>query len=307
MNNKSIEVHLHTNNTCNLKCLHCYNNSWRQSSTAVPSVGLLREILINFFQNYDATFHVEGGESFLREDFLVSLASLPSELLARIVITTNGTLRVKNPSIIRSLTQLAGLRVSVEGHTQEQHGKIRNSSLANILENAAYFQNLNVPVILRITLNHFNLDTLICEGIPSFSERGFKNIQIYEFQSVGEGSSRNEFCVGDKIERLFDDIIHSQRLDDTNVSIMLSRTRIPVVRAYSQRLSHAGAKVVFFDAEPGVSVHANGDVYLCPWDNQPTHAVVNIIKSGINETLGLLEKIDLTHTCSYCSALKIIL
>ena len=125
MNKRSIEVHLHTNNTCNLKCLHCYNNSWRQSTAAVPSVGLLHEILIKFFQNYDATFHVEGGESFLREDFLVSLSSLPPELLARIIITTNGTIRVKNPTIIRSLTQLAGLRISVEGYTHTEKYEIQ--------------------------------------------------------------------------------------------------------------------------------------------------------------------------------------
>ena len=58
---KSIEVHLHTNYSCNLFCRHCYNNSG-SCNKSILSPELVLDLLEKLCAGYEAEIHLEGGE-----------------------------------------------------------------------------------------------------------------------------------------------------------------------------------------------------------------------------------------------------
>lgn len=121
---QNIDVHLHTNYTCNLKCLHCYNRSGEGLPRFLPANVELN--LIRFLcQNFVADIHLEGGEIFLYKESIATLAHCNSEELKCITITTNGSILIEDEVILKVLRNIALLRVSVEGHTNSLNKAVR--------------------------------------------------------------------------------------------------------------------------------------------------------------------------------------
>ena len=172
---KPIEVHLHTNYSCNLFCRHCYNNSGScNKSTLSPEFVL--DLLEKLCGGYEAEIHLEGGEIFLLPELLAAMNDLPDEVLRCITITTNGTIRLTDPDILKMLSRIQALRVSVEGHTNEQQREIRNIDLTPVLENARFYKENKIPVWLRITLYKNNWEGFVTETLPALNAEGFENI-----------------------------------------------------------------------------------------------------------------------------------
>ena len=148
---KTIDLHIHSNTDCNLSCKHCYNNSGEGIKERIPLLELKRYLQL-FSASYDCDIHLEGGEIFLYQELFDMLNTLDDRILKSITITTNGTLKPQNVDTISVLKKINTLRISVEGHTQEFHEKIRNSSLHSVLTNGIELLGMGINVVLRITL-----------------------------------------------------------------------------------------------------------------------------------------------------------
>lgn len=139
-----IEVHLHTNDNCNLKCIHCYNKSGEGSAYNIPEIESLLKLIQYFCTAYEAEIHLEGGEIFLRPDLLHRMNSLPQETLQCVTITTNGTIRIDEPEIIDMLRKINALRISVEGHTDGQQRIVRGIDLEKVVEYALFYKEKGI-------------------------------------------------------------------------------------------------------------------------------------------------------------------
>ena len=306
-----IEVHLHTNDNCNLKCIHCYNKSGEGSAYNIPEIGSLLELIQYFCTAYEAEIHLEGGEIFLRPELLHRMSSLPQETLQCITITTNGTIRIDEPKIIDMLCKINALRISVEGHTDEQQRIVRGIDLEKVVECALFYKEKGIPVWLRLTMTCQNCEHLLDETLPYYMDKGFRNFQVYEFQAVGRGEmNRSLLTVKDDMFVSFLDKLTAWKglfmEKDFHLRFMFPSTRCETVRSYKEQLELNRLKVSDIPAEDGVSIHADGSVYLCAWDNEVSHCVLNAYKEDLKHMVTKLEKMSLKHSCNHCSAVRIV-
>lgn len=304
---KKLEVHLHTNTNCNLFCLHCYNNSGKNDNSIThysPSEKDILDTILYICKNYDAEIHLEGGEIFLRQNLLREMNSLPSTYLKNITITTNGTILIDDPAIIQMLRKIAALRVSVESADPQQHELIRGFSLEKTLKTAEKYQEKGIPLWIRVTLNKLNYHGFIHEHIIKLSERGFKKFQVYEFQNVGRGSNNCEIlAVNSSLQELIDELCDTS-LNGILLKMMFAQRRIPEILSSQRRIEEHGYNVELIPPEEGISIHANGDVYRCAWDNDPDNILCNwYVQENSKE---LVDSDSLYHSCSHCSAIRIL-
>ena len=302
---QTLEIHFHTNYTCNLSCKHCYNESGFGKADIMPV-----EKGIQFIEQlcgaYEAEIHLEGGEIFLYPEFLCEMDRLSQDILGRITITTNGTICIKDEKIMRVLSRIEALRISVEGSTDNQQMSLRGIGLKRVLETASFYQHNNIPVWLRVTLNKFNYRNFVGVTLIELQKRGFSNIQIYEFQKVGRGNKySNLYCLDNSIDELLKDLAKYQKQITGQVKFMFAKRRIPEILRHKELLEDNHWSVNILPPERGISVHPDGNVFLCAWDNDCNHAIANILNIPEDNLLVQLNNINLVHECNYCSAIRI--
>ena len=301
-----LEVHLHTNYSCNLRCGHCYNNSGGRNQEALPQQLVMGNITA-FCPAYDVEFHLEGGEIFLCPELLERMDTFPDNILQRITITTNGTIQLESPRALSMLTRIGALRISVEGHTDNQQRTVRGIGLAPVLDTAAYYQQQGVPVVFRVTLSGANYDRFVEETIPGLMKQGCRTLQVYEFQQVGRGlSSGSQLALGKSIGELLIALETHGPFLNGSVKFMFPRERISEIYAHQEALGRSGFNVQLIVPENSMSIHADGGVYICPWDNDRSHCLFNIKEMDLKSALRRLDQEDLTHTCRHCSAIRIV-
>lgn len=297
---KKFDLHIHTNTDCNLRCRHCYNYSGSGQGIRMPLEKLIR--YLKFFNAfYQSEIHLEGGEIFLYQELLSAMDQLGSELLAGITVTSNGTVRSSDPKILNMLRRIGCLRISVEGHKQDIHSAIRDSSLKQIARNALFYQQQGIPIALRITLHACNQDSIFKEGIPYFETLGFSRFQIYEFQSVGRGSSSIGLAVKYHFEKVLKDFADMET--GAEVTLMLARRRRENIRKMEQMLAGKGVKVHYLEEANQLSVKANGDMTVCAWDGR--EVIANIFDLTEIELKELLDRHIYVHQCEFCSQVSL--
>lgn len=305
MDKERLDVHLHTTNTCNLHCRHCYNNSGSGVTPADLSSSLLMKVILFLEKNFYPDIHLEGGEIFLQADLLRELSSLPDTVLQNITVTTNGTIQLQDDKVISMLRKIKALRISVEGSTDAQQQAVRGIGLASVLNHARFYLNQGVPVWLRVTLTKQNINHFVEYTLAPLVGMGFLHIQVYEFQPVGRGVDQMEYLAVDCLEPLLEDLQHGNEMYESQIRIMLSRRRMEEVLLHRELLEMAGVKIHQLKPEKGVSIHADGTVYLCPWENDKENSLFNIYDAGWEAATNILLNHPLHHTCNHCSVISL--
>ena len=302
---KKIEVHLHTNTNCNLYCIHCYNHSGEgiANQTDSPSDSDIIDSLIYLCRNYDTEIHLEGGEIFLRPELLKKMDSLPDDILKRIVITTNGTILSRDETILHMLRRISALRISVESADPVIHKKIRGCELQSVIANANEYKMNDVPVCIRMTLNQLNYKNFIHCNTLILSRMGFNVFQVYEFQSVGRGNDNCNMLALDNSLNLLIDELCSTNINGISLKMMFSKKRVSEILQMQQRLNSFNYRVDILEPEEGISIHANGDVYACAWENNSEKVIFNWYNDC--EARQILNTQKLMHECENCTAIRI--
>lgn len=302
---KKIEVHLHSNTNCNLHCLHCYNQSVEDIflKHSIPTANDIIDTIIYLCNNYDADIHLEGGEIFLYPELLKKMDVLPDDYLKKITITTNGTILIQDETILHMLKRIAALRISVESADATIHKLIRGCELSKIIINAKKYQEYDIPLWIRMTLHKLNYQNFIHRNILKLYKMGFPRFQVYEFQNVGRGSKHQSMLALDNslLNLIFE--LYNTSLDNITLKMMFAKGRIPEIIQMQQKLSVAEYKVETLSPEESISIHANGDVFACPWENRPEKVLFNWYNN--REARQRIQTKKMLHICEHCSAIKI--
>lgn len=296
-----IDVHIHTNTNCNLRCVHCYEDADFGCGRTVIDSSFEVKLIQFLCEHFCADIHLEGGEIFLEEELIQALLKLDMQMRKSITITSNGFFRMENADTLEVLRSILCLRISVEGHTDALHKKVRNCSLKTVLENARYYKDMGVNVVLRITLNTFNMNVMFSEVIPTLTNQGFADFQIYEMQSVGRGKASN-ICITGALDSFFHDwFLHPIK---TNIKVSLAERRISEVKQYQAEFEEMGIIVEHTGSDSGIAVGADKTVRICAWDmTSAPLAVLN--ENNLDELCGIIKSQDMPHTCEFCS--KVVL
>jgi len=304
---RQLNVHLYVTPICNLQCKHCYYDSW--SSDRVPerllTIDTIAQVIIGICEVFQASFDVEGGEFFLREDIRTFFELVPSRYLQFITITTNGLAEIKVAP--RFLRQLGDLRVSIEGHTDELQLDVRGVLLGPVLETCYRLQASSVPVTLRITLHQKNYQVLT-EMLIRLMDLGFARFSLFEFQAVGRGRDHKEEY-GLSIEDMetvlaqLSSLPIDKRLETLKLS--LSAGRVQLLARYRDRLAARGFNVVNLLGVPSLTINYNGDLGVCPWIVGQDRIGTLRVEDLASQLSHYITSGHLDHSCAYCSAARI--
>lgn len=183
-------VYLEITSACNLRCLHCYNESGDFKNSI--SLNRIREIVDELKTQRNTMITISGGEPLLHSDIWEILDYICRNEIQCLLIT-NGTMIDKNAA--KNLTELGvPVQVSLNGN-QMQHDKLCG--------NGAYQKTMNglqeliklghQDVIIRGMISKANMDTM--EDFLEFAFSMVNTVSLAMLSVMGRGK---------KIERDFD-------------------------------------------------------------------------------------------------------
>jgi MoaA/NifB/PqqE/SkfB family radical SAM enzyme len=304
--NFPLSVHLLGTSRCNLSCSHCFvNTSSKNPDTkdiaAFKIIDLIQKI---FKYNESSDIELEGGEILLHPEINKIIAGIPINCFPQLTITTNGTIpfdfsKILSPELLYRLQ----LRVSIEGHTQLLHEKIRNSSLSVIFKNLSQWVKLGINPIIRITLNSYNYHC-IQEIVDELFMLGIKKIQFLEYQPCGRGAapSNKHFLLREKnFKKVLFSLIDLKYPKNTfQISLNVSPKRKHLLEQILPLISK-NYEIEEKKNTNSLTINWDESYSCCPWTSFEGKLGTIDYDIFLTDIKILASKNLLSHECDYCS------
>lgn len=173
--------------TCNLKCLHCYNDSERKHYEGELTTSEAKQVIDDLAYFNVPAILFSGGEPLFRKD-IFELAQYATSKKIRITLSTNGTLiNQKIASTIKE-SGFSYVGISLDG-TELVHDYFRGVDGA-YFKTVAGIRNLieiGQKTGLRLTLSDYTMDQI--EALFDLIEKeGIKRVCFYHLVPSGRGS-----------------------------------------------------------------------------------------------------------------------
>ncbi|MBK8078538.1 MAG: radical SAM protein [Kineosporiaceae bacterium] len=262
-----LDVHLYVTPRCNLSCPHCYYDAMERGRQPADTLDLqeIGRILTGLCERFDADVSLEGGEPFMRAGLGSMLSTLDASVLARITITTNGTVRVAAPKAV--LSQLGGLRISIDGHTDQLQQELRGVEVAPVLATCASLRSMRVAYTVRMTLYRGNV-RLLRDIYSWLAANEIARISLFEYQASGRGIGQDQmFGVSSSdIEQLLSDLLRLPRPPGLELlTLNLAQRRVESAMSRQEELSDAGVGLLQLPENANCTINYNGTVGVSPW------------------------------------------
>jgi MoaA/NifB/PqqE/SkfB family radical SAM enzyme len=263
----SLDVHLYVTPRCNLSCPHCYYDALERGRQPdnILSLDDVARILTELCARFDADISLEGGEPFMRAGVGKMLATLSPAVLGRITITTNGTVRIAaEPEVLR---QLGGLRLSIDGHTDDLQQELRGVDVAPVLATCQRLREMDVAHTVRMTLFKGNIRRL-AEIYAWVDQHDIERLSLFEYQSSGRGIGQDlRFGVGPgDFDCLLEDLIVLERPACLRLlTLNLAERRVDRAHVREEALTAAGFTIKDLPETPNCTVNYDGTVGVSPW------------------------------------------
>lgn len=176
--------YLEITSKCNLRCLHCYN----ESGVLVDLINkdTFLRIINDLPNNPDTSVTLSGGEPTTHPEFWEFLDELKQRNFGKTLVITNGTFI--NEDVAQKFAQYdIGIQISLNGSSSETHDKLcgkgsfeRTMRGFNNLLNAGLSKN----IIVRSVLSNFN-KTDIIPLIKMLAQKNIRQIEIAALSALG--------------------------------------------------------------------------------------------------------------------------
>jgi len=173
---------------CNLKCVHCYNDSGADKANDELSTKEAKAVLDDLSQFGVPSVLFSGGEPLMRDD-LFELIAYAVEKGLRAVISTNGTLITEDAA-----KKIKQHKVSYVGISLDGIGKVNDDfrGVAGAFERAVRgiknCQVAGVRIGLRLTLTKRNIEDLQ-NWFDFFESQNIERACFYHFVPSGRGGT----------------------------------------------------------------------------------------------------------------------
>lgn len=281
-------LHLELTTGCNLRCLHCYNESEvsKLRNNNEVSFDDWRKVITEAYQIGCRRIQFIGGEPFLKRKLLYDLIPLASSAgYTSLEVSTNGTL-ITEEDLVFLKAHNASLAFSFYSYKDRVHDLIttRKGSWAKTLNSIRLALKMDIPLRISVVKMKHN-ETDVLETIKFLKSLGVKNAKINNVEPVGRGCSD---------ELVSPDILGQQ--------IMTKPFFFKINPNVFWR--NVAGHNCFFEQ---ICVGANGDVYPClaerkiSYGNTKTTPLMDILSSekairfrGLNKN-----HIDTCRDCEY--------
>ncbi|MDC7784515.1 radical SAM protein [Rhodoplanes sp. TEM] len=155
-----LEIHWEVTGKCNLRCMHCYNES--SAAGRQPSLDEIRSVVEEVREAGVKVrgIIVSGGEPLMHSD-LRTILELIRPLAAEVVLATNGTLvTAANIDWIAGAVDLVNVSVDAADSTDFARFRGRPDVLERVVAALRLFRDRGVPVVAQTTVSRRNIDAL---------------------------------------------------------------------------------------------------------------------------------------------------
>ncbi|MFB7142923.1 radical SAM/SPASM domain-containing protein [Gottfriedia sp. NPDC056225] len=275
-----ISISMELTNRCQLKCLHCFNESGKARENEI-NIDKFVEIAKTFVDIGASTFFITGGEPLLKSN-VEKLIKLLGENARSCTIATNGMILREELLLLISNYPNIGIQISLDG-IEKNHDYIRGvrGAFKNTINNIKRLTNKNIPVSISYTMNDHNKDDLIdliqlCKSIKCVG------ISI-GLTSIAGRAKKNNIPV--ELAREFTDILgdyhQKYSTDDFYVGLDICERKINKIMDSIEHPNKCGAGYQL------IHILSNGKVTPCP-------AIQNIILGDVNES-DMLEILNINN------------
>ncbi|WP_066500524.1 radical SAM protein [Abyssisolibacter fermentans] len=188
--NAPINVTLELLARCNQKCIHCYNNSGRQSNINELTIEEWKNVCRQIGEMNVFSCVLSGGEPTLLGDALFDILDVLDKYDIALGMNTNGYLI--NEQLVKKFKNynFEWVQVSIDGASEEVHNKIRGVDCwEHALRAADIIKRSGIPLVISHVINHINY--LELEEIIDLSYiLGAKKIVLSVFELAGRAKDR---------------------------------------------------------------------------------------------------------------------
>ncbi|MBN1794388.1 MAG: radical SAM protein [Candidatus Omnitrophica bacterium] len=165
MTMEKLYIQWHITRTCNMRCRHCYQDSFA-SEGELGWDGLVRiaDGIISFCsaRGLRAVINLTGGEPFLKREFFQLAEYLNrADAIEELMVITNGMpLSDELHQRLSGVTKLSTVKISLEGVSDPANGRIRpKGSWSRVVEHMRRWRALDrFAIVLMFTVSRTNMD-----------------------------------------------------------------------------------------------------------------------------------------------------
>jgi radical SAM protein with 4Fe4S-binding SPASM domain len=223
-------VQWHFIDSCNLRCVHCYQNDYERKSLDLNILGNIFRKLDEAMAKWKMKCFVSltGGEPFLKPEGLFYLMDMieGSDNFKNIAILTNGTL-IDNGLIkkIKNYKKLAEVQVSLDGHDEESHDCIRGKgTFLKTVNSIKMLKDYGIKTAVMFTLHKKNIRS--ASNMPELAASLNVDALTVERMTTMNDAERDEFFVeASDIKKVYSDVYGRAETEFKDKNIKLSTSR----------------------------------------------------------------------------------
>ena len=248
-------------NRCNLKCLHCYNNSGGDKNSV--SDELSNKEVIEFIEEIatlkPASFCFCGGEPLLRKDVLLDAISILRKADVICSMVTNGMLLNIETAEMLKEKGLYRVQISLDGN-QESHTKLRgdNRSYQKAIDALKILKDVGIDSGVAFSPTRWNIED-IEDVFELCLDYGVEELRIQNLMPLGRGEKNIDIIPSDSqyydLRRFIKKINAFQIINNKKPRIDLGDPINHLV-VYSRMNDNISSYT------EAVSITANGDIYV---------------------------------------------
>lgn len=278
---EEFHIQWHITDRCNLRCLHCYGESFSPDSEL--SWPRLREICDNIIdtmrrQNRKLTLSITGGEPFMKKELWDILDYLSDEkFVSSISIITNGTIMEDYIPRLKKFPVIKDIFVSLDGLTPAVNDNIRGRGVyKKVLSNIELLKKENYRVFLMFTLLRQNLEDT--KNMVSFlEENGLDGIIAERFLPLGQSqkSAEDIMISAQQLKQVYKSVFQQCGVSFSEDSVQYHALKIEDKEG---EIDLMGAECIV--AKDGCAILPGGDVLPCRRFNLP---IGNLLSGSLDD------------------------
>ncbi|SES91396.1 radical SAM additional 4Fe4S-binding SPASM domain-containing protein [[Clostridium] polysaccharolyticum] len=261
-------LHIYLTKTCNLRCIHCYNDADNQRYDEISYEQLKK--VVDFFAPHVINYSFSGGEPmaspcfFQLADYIKS--TYPDKTLT---LYSNGTL-IQSQEVANHISELfSEVQISIDGASAEIVNRVRgDNAFARIIRGLKYLVHTDKKIeelAISICLFKFNIDDLhdnLCDLLETIDpEKRIKSIRFSNIEEEGRGTQNMQY---EKNNENFKKIVYLQRKINFSGRRIWERYQEQVLRnhfCFNKGFQRRVSKTCSFGQT--LALDSNGDIYPC--------------------------------------------
>lgn len=297
-----VEVRFEITWACDHKCIHCYNDSGIRRQDEL-STAEAKDVLDQLAEMKVCEVLFEGGEPFLREDFLDLLRHSRNKF--RTSLSTNGSFIT--PEIASQLVKagVSFVQISVDGARAETHDYIRGKkgSFKRAMETVENLKKNGVTVGMAMVLIKPNVHEAL--DFIKLAQSLKVHCALMRLQPIGRAfTNRSQLeLTGSEFKEIYPEIL-KYRSTVTDIPVYIDFNLFPFLFTKSDKPRSPNRLTECVECAEHISILPNGDVVPCPCLR--SFAVGNVRKTSLKSLwssspiLKRIREISINDSCRAC-------